>query len=276
MYLQWDLSDFTNFYLTVAENYGDKSDDYYKFRSFLNKTPKSWNGVFIRFAEYTSFQGIPFIYRSRHILAKLIWIFFFTVALACTIGHYYLVTSEYLKRGVTTKVMVGYSNLPFPSVSICNINPIRQSAVGTDIQPLRSFLDSIEPRLQSRTSGFYPNECQPATRLMDLGPYRPPWENVPRRPVPGSGLGPGPDPGPGPHPGLQRGPLTGRPVPPFRLPGLPGPGGIQTMANRNSNQANMRNFDGGVRKTKIAHSVPNQCVINFVQDRIYSLTSFIG
>ena len=123
----------------------------------------------------------------RHIFAKLIWIFFFTVTLACTIGHYYLVTSEYLKRGVTTKVMVGYSNLPFPSVSVCNINPIRQSAVGTNIQPLRSFLDAIEPRPQSRTSGFYPHECQPNTRRMDQGPQRPPWENIARRPGSGSG-----------------------------------------------------------------------------------------
>ena len=166
--------------------------------------------------------------------------------------------------------MVGYSNLPFPSVSVCNINPIRQSAVGIDIQPLRSFLDAIEPRPQSRTSGFYPHECQPTTRRMDQGPQRPPWENIARRP--GPGLGPGLGPYPGPRPGPQRGPpFVRQGPPPFRPPGLPEfQGGDQTMANRNRNQPNsMGHFNGRVRETKQNKVkdflMEKQCVINCFQ-----------
>ena len=188
----------------------DQTDKYFRFRSFLNKSPKTWRGVFIRFAEYTSFQGIPFIYRSRYILAKFIWIFFFLVALTCTIGHYYLVAHKYLTRGVTTKVTVGYSDLPFPSVSICNINPIRQSAVGNDIQPLRSFLDAIEPPSTSRANRYEPSQCHSTTRRMNIND-RQPHPNMPmQRPN-----------FPGRPPNFPDGPINSHERPPFMPQGAP-------------------------------------------------------
>ena len=176
----------------VANELKDHTDEYYRFRALLSKTPKTWSGVFIRFAEYTSFQGIPFIYRSRYTLARLIWISFFIFALVCTLVHYYLVASKFLEKGVTTKVTVGYSDLPFPSVTFCNINPIRQSAVTDNIQPLSTFLKDIEPPSESRTNAFQRpgSPCQPRTRAFgDFGPNGEP---------PGQGPPPGFPPPPGP------------------------------------------------------------------------------
>ena len=170
----------------------DHNDEYYRFRALLNKTPKTWNGVFIRFAEYTSFQGIPFIYRSRYIYTRLIWIFFFICALVCTILHYYLVANKFFAREVTTKVTVGYSDLPFPSVTVCNINPIRESAVTESYQSLHRFLDLIELPEKSRTTeylgpGSGTGPCQLSTREFGPGGGGPPWQSTPVgfRPPPG-------------------------------------------------------------------------------------------
>lgn len=110
------------------------------------KQPKTVGKVFNQFGTNTSFQGIPFIIRGTRWYAKAIWTFIFVAASAACIYHCYSIFDEYYKRKVTSKFDIGYDTLPFPSVTVCNINPVRLSRVSLGGAALEDFVASLQPQ----------------------------------------------------------------------------------------------------------------------------------
>lgn len=105
---------------------------------------KSFKRLVERFAEKTSMQGVPYINSSKFWYAKLLWTI---LLLSCTAGmtlHLYYLINQFLQWPIQTKIELGFSNLNFPAVTICNVNPIRNSKVYMASEHLQSLLAELE------------------------------------------------------------------------------------------------------------------------------------
>ena len=119
-------------------------------QSSVNTKPKhkTFRDVFIRFAESTSVQGIPFINRGGHWYTKAIWAFLFFAALAAWLYHSYALIYSYYSYSVTTLVGITHDTLPFPSVTVCNINSLRKSTTNENgPEDFVTYLKDLEPKI---------------------------------------------------------------------------------------------------------------------------------
>ena len=98
-----------------------------------------------RFGSYTSLQGIPFILRAKRWYSRLLWTLLFIAALGLTSWQFIEVLNKFLAQDTSTSIKLGYANLEFPSVTICNINPIRLSAVNETSTKLVRFIKTLTP-----------------------------------------------------------------------------------------------------------------------------------
>ena len=127
---------------------------------------------------------------------------------------------KYYSYEYNTIILLGSDILDFPSVTICNVNPIRKSMENDTTHDLYTFLSNLDRKLSTA-----PRDTRRGGPGPGQGPGGPqPGGQGPGGPQPG-GQGPG-----GPQPGGQ-GP--GGPQPAGQGPGDPqtggqGPGGPQT------------------------------------------------
>lgn len=102
--------------------------------------------VLKRFSERTSMHGCNYVQTSRHNFTKIIWMVILTANIVFLVVHLYMTTQTYLKFPKNTKVSLSFSNLRFPGVTVCNVNPIRKSMLGDIGQTkLQQLLDQIDP-----------------------------------------------------------------------------------------------------------------------------------
>ncbi|XP_052070447.1 degenerin-like protein unc-105 [Mytilus californianus] len=104
---------------------------------------KSFKRLFARFAEKTSMQGVFYIYSAKNRGQKIFWI---CLLIACTVGmgsHLYYLINQFTKYPVNTKIELGFSNLKFPAVTICNVNPIRRSKLYIASQELQDMVEHL-------------------------------------------------------------------------------------------------------------------------------------
>ena len=97
------------------------------------------------FAETTTLQGIAYIHRSKKWYRAAFWLTVFLAAVAATTVQTYSVFSKYYSYLTTASVGMGYDNLAFPTVTICNMNPIRRSASSRFSDELEDFFQTIRP-----------------------------------------------------------------------------------------------------------------------------------
>lgn len=105
---------------------------------------KSFKRLVVRFAEKTSMQGVAYINSAKVWYAKIIWTF---LLISCTAGmglHLYYLINQFLLFPVQTKIELGFSNLIFPAVTICNVNPIRMSKIDMASQQIQSLIEQLE------------------------------------------------------------------------------------------------------------------------------------
>jgi amiloride-sensitive sodium channel subunit alpha/amiloride-sensitive sodium channel subunit gamma len=105
---------------------------------------KSFKRLIERFAEKTSMQGVPYINSAKFWYAKLLWTI---LLLCCTAGmtlHLYYLINQFLQWPIQTKIELGFSNLNFPAVTLCNVNPIRNSKVYMASEHIQSLLAELE------------------------------------------------------------------------------------------------------------------------------------
>ena len=107
---------------------------------------KSFARVWIRFAEKTSMQGIPYIYNAKLIWAKVAWVILTLVAFGVMVWHLYYLIDQYYAWPKQTKIELGFSNLKFPDITICNTNIVRKSRLeqipgARDLKSVVSYLN---------------------------------------------------------------------------------------------------------------------------------------
>lgn len=104
-----------------------------------------------RFAERTSVTGPSYIATSRHLMSKAIWFVFFLGAIGMTV---YMVTinfTRYFSWPIQTGISLGYAELPFPMVTICNTNPFRLSTMDIAGEDLAEFVSNLNPESFARS-----------------------------------------------------------------------------------------------------------------------------
>ncbi|XP_033096439.1 acid-sensing ion channel 1A-like [Anneissia japonica] len=94
---------------------------------------KSFKSLMCNIFERTTAHGIPNIYRSETKLGKLIWTSLFLTAVSLLLYQSKELVAKYLTYPVDVQLDVKYKiELEFPAVTICNINPIRESLLRED------------------------------------------------------------------------------------------------------------------------------------------------
>ncbi|XP_046366455.2 degenerin-like protein unc-105 [Haliotis rufescens] len=106
---------------------------------------KSLRSIVKRFAERTSMQGVSFLSTSRSWYARIIWSCLLLTSLSMLFYHLTYLMQIYYSWPKQTSVSLGFSPLPFPTITICNTNPVKQSKLGHVSNELYSFLYKANP-----------------------------------------------------------------------------------------------------------------------------------
>ncbi|KAL5017299.1 hypothetical protein ScPMuIL_006888 [Solemya velum] len=106
---------------------------------------RSFKRVVTRFSEKTSMQGVSYIHTSKRLIARGIWIFLLLASMAAMIFHLYFLFDQFFKWPKQTKITLGFSNLVFPALTLCNVNIIRKGELHHASPLLRKFADSLTP-----------------------------------------------------------------------------------------------------------------------------------
>ncbi|XP_067677916.1 amiloride-sensitive sodium channel subunit gamma-like [Haliotis asinina] len=107
--------------------------------------PKTFKRVLIRFAERTSMQGIPYIHTSKTWYAKLAWTVLLLGAMVAMGIHLYTLCSTYFLFDRQTQIKLGFQNLKFPTITFCNVNPVKSSMASRGSNELKNFLRTVRP-----------------------------------------------------------------------------------------------------------------------------------
>ncbi len=76
------------------------------------------------FASFTSIGGLSQNFASKG-LAKLYWLILFLIGFYFTVSGLVSVLVEYSQHEVLTEITIGHNyEVPFPSVTICNVNRV--------------------------------------------------------------------------------------------------------------------------------------------------------
>ncbi|XP_046560778.1 degenerin mec-10-like [Haliotis rubra] len=137
--------------------------------------PKTFKRVLTRFAERTSMQGIPYINTSKTWYAKLVWTVLLLGAMVAMGIHLYTLCSSYFLFERQTQIKLGFQNLNFPSITFCNVNPVKSSMASRGSKELKNYLRTIRPEAVAssiKKPSFIPNQ-------------RPNQQGSPTPPIPG-------------------------------------------------------------------------------------------
>ncbi|XP_046544724.1 degenerin deg-1-like [Haliotis rubra] len=107
--------------------------------------PKTFKRVLTRFADRTSMQGIPYINTSKTWYAKLVWTLLLLGAMVAMGIHLYTLCSTYFLFERQTQIKLGFQNLKFPSITFCNVNPVKSSMASRGSKELKNYLRTIRP-----------------------------------------------------------------------------------------------------------------------------------
>ncbi len=95
------------------------------------------------FATVTSLQGVPYMKKANRWWSTLFWVIIFIIACVACILHIWYLTKEYISYDTSTKTTIGYDYLDFPSVTVCNMNPIRLNQLDKTPADLQAFIQEI-------------------------------------------------------------------------------------------------------------------------------------
>ena len=142
------------------------------------------------FAENTSLGGLATMNTSKRWWSTGFWIAIIVFALLACLAHLYCIFQNYYKYPYSIVDEIKYDFLPFPSVTICNRNPVRISAIPDLPQNLQDYLLQMNPTTQPPDQGSGPGP----------GPGSGPAPPLPPPPGEDSGLAPPPPQWPPPPP----------------------------------------------------------------------------
>lgn len=98
------------------------------------------------YAARSSLGTVVFMKEAGHWWYRIFWICIFLGGMAATIYNVQMLLVLYFSFQVNTQVSLGYAKLDFPTVTICNINPIRQSMLDQYGTPeMKNFVAQLKP-----------------------------------------------------------------------------------------------------------------------------------
>lgn len=101
----------------VATPTPDTSSNKPKILTKIHEETRTW-------ASKSTVHGLNRVFESKRLFYKRLWLIFYLVAIFLCILSIYLTIIEYFERKVATKIEVKYvTELPFPTVLFCNLNP---------------------------------------------------------------------------------------------------------------------------------------------------------
>uniref|UniRef100_A0A914E4I4 Uncharacterized protein n=1 Tax=Acrobeloides nanus TaxID=290746 RepID=A0A914E4I4_9BILA len=98
------------------------------------RSPQFCKGVgdsFSEFAEQTSAHAIPRAYNSRSCFKKILWLLLFFICFSAFSFQAVLIIQRFLRNDIIVGVEMKFENIPFPSVTVCNLNPYKNSLART-------------------------------------------------------------------------------------------------------------------------------------------------
>ncbi|XP_052255006.1 amiloride-sensitive sodium channel subunit beta-like [Dreissena polymorpha] len=123
---------------------------------------KSFRRLLSRFAEKTSMVGVPYINNAKLWWAKLIWCFLLLCALGAMSLHLWYLIDQFFSWPTVTKVELGFSDLRFPRITVCNVNVLHKGRLNhyAGADKLKELVDKLKPE------NVAPNQYDP-----DWDPY---------------------------------------------------------------------------------------------------------
>ena len=108
---------------------------------------KSFHRVWVRFAEKTSMQGIPYIHNAKLLWAKIVWVIMTLIAISAMVAHLYYLIAQFYGWPMITKISLGFDSLRLPDVTICNTNIMKQSElqIMQDADDLKQLIAYMNP-----------------------------------------------------------------------------------------------------------------------------------
>ncbi|XP_035694516.1 degenerin deg-1-like [Branchiostoma floridae] len=96
------------------------------------------------FREETTAHGIPKTVTAKSRFRRIVWGIIFLASFAYFLYNFSLMLQRYFSYPVTTSIDIKFASLPFPAVTVCNLNPVRASKLPREF---RGFLgvDSDDP-----------------------------------------------------------------------------------------------------------------------------------
>ena len=119
---------------------------------YLAKGKTVWT-VLGTFADVTSIQGVPYMKKANRWWSTLFWIIIFGIACTACVLHIGYLSMQYLDYSTSSKTDIGFTNLEFPSVTVCNMNPIRYSKLDESTAEMQNFINQIEQSEQNAEIG---------------------------------------------------------------------------------------------------------------------------
>ncbi|XP_033737364.1 amiloride-sensitive sodium channel subunit beta-like isoform X1 [Pecten maximus] len=106
---------------------------------------KTIKRIFSRFSEKTTMHAAPYINSATFTTAKVIWTFLLIAGIAAMTLHLYYLIDNFTKWPKKTTLTLGFSNLELPAVTICNVNPVRNSKLHLTSTKLQGLVDAVDP-----------------------------------------------------------------------------------------------------------------------------------
>ena len=120
--------------------------------------------ILSKFADKTSVQGILYIKESRRWVSRSFWILLFMVGTGAVVWQLIDIVQKYMSHPVSTTIDIGYSTLNFPTVTICNMNPLRNSMLHLDPR-MEKYIRTLSTKWDEGTYAGKPPPTRPNRKV---------------------------------------------------------------------------------------------------------------
>ncbi|PAV73177.1 hypothetical protein WR25_14292 [Diploscapter pachys] len=85
-----------------------------------------------QFCYKTSSHGIPMLGQSPNNYYRFSWIIILTVCVSFFVVQAVAVVNKFMRKDKITDIQLKFDNAPFPAITLCNLNPYKDSMIRTD------------------------------------------------------------------------------------------------------------------------------------------------